>query len=85
MDEFIKTPSFKEAEQAQHRNESVAASATNHDNGSKSRNVTPYETWVSEIMLQQTRVDTVVEYFLRWIDRFPTVAALAEAKEDVRY
>ncbi|OWZ11099.1 A/G-specific adenine glycosylase [Phytophthora megakarya] len=46
------------------------------------RNVAPYETWVSEIMLQQTRVDTVVEYFLRWIHKFPTVAALAEAKEE---
>uniref|UniRef100_A0AAV1UW19 Adenine DNA glycosylase n=1 Tax=Peronospora matthiolae TaxID=2874970 RepID=A0AAV1UW19_9STRA len=46
------------------------------------RKVAPYETWVSEIMLQQTRVDTVVEYFLRWIDKFPTVAALAEAQEE---
>ncbi|KAE9040009.1 hypothetical protein PR001_g1753 [Phytophthora rubi] len=46
------------------------------------RKVAPYETWVSEIMLQQTRVDTVVEYFLRWIDKFPTVAALAEANEE---
>lgn len=46
------------------------------------RKVQPYETWVSEIMLQQTRVDTVVEYFLRWIDKFPTVAALAEANEE---
>lgn len=48
------------------------------------RKVTPYETWVSEIMLQQTRVDTVVEYFTRWIDKFPTVAVLAEASEEVR-
>lgn len=48
----------------------------------KSRDVSPYETWVSEIMLQQTRVDTVVEYFLRWIDKFPTIASLAEAKEE---
>ncbi|KAG6616814.1 A/G-specific adenine glycosylase [Phytophthora cinnamomi] len=46
------------------------------------RKVAPYETWVSEIMLQQTRVDTVVEYFLRWIDKFPTVAVLAEANEE---
>ncbi|RLN53490.1 hypothetical protein BBP00_00009296, partial [Phytophthora kernoviae] len=46
------------------------------------RKVEPYETWVSEIMLQQTRVDTVVEYFLRWIDKFPTVVALAEANEE---
>ncbi|KAG7394674.1 hypothetical protein PHYBOEH_004830 [Phytophthora boehmeriae] len=50
--------------------------------GEGPRKVEPYETWVSEIMLQQTRVDTVVEYFLRWIDKFPTVAALAEANEE---
>lgn len=46
------------------------------------RRVTPYETWVSEIMLQQTRVDTVVEYFVRWITKFPTVQALAVASEE---
>lgn len=46
------------------------------------RRVTPYETWVSEIMLQQTRVDTVVEYFVRWIAKFPTVQALAAASEE---
>ncbi|TYZ57946.1 hypothetical protein PybrP1_003574 [[Pythium] brassicae (nom. inval.)] len=45
------------------------------------RTVSPYETWVSEIMLQQTRVDTVVDYFLRWTDKFPTVAALASGSE----
>lgn len=38
-----------------------------------------YATWVSEVMLQQTRVDTVVDYFLKWMARFPTVHALAEA------
>ncbi|TMW62194.1 hypothetical protein Poli38472_009687 [Pythium oligandrum] len=56
----------------------------NDDDGlpSAPRRVAPYETWVSEIMLQQTRVDTVVEYFLRWIDKFPTVQALAEASEE---
>ncbi len=39
----------------------------------------PYATWVSEIMLQQTRVETVIPYFRRWMERFPTVAALASA------
>lgn len=43
---------------------------------------TPYRVWVSEIMLQQTRVEAAKEYFLRWVDRFPTVSALAEASED---
>jgi A/G-specific adenine glycosylase len=43
---------------------------------------TPYRVWVSEIMLQQTRVDTVVPYFLRFVGRFPDVAALAAAPLD---
>jgi A/G-specific adenine glycosylase len=42
----------------------------------------PYAVWVSEIMLQQTRVDTVTPYFTRWMGRFPTVRALAEAPLD---
>jgi A/G-specific adenine glycosylase len=42
----------------------------------------PYAIWVSEIMLQQTRVDTVTPYFERWMRRFPTVRALAEAPLD---
>ncbi|MCB0055346.1 MAG: A/G-specific adenine glycosylase, partial [Caldilinea sp.] len=39
----------------------------------------PYRVWISEIMLQQTRVETVVDYFERWMARFPTVDALAAA------
>jgi A/G-specific adenine glycosylase len=42
----------------------------------------PYKVWVSEIMLQQTRVDTVIPYFNRFIEWFPTIGDLAEAKED---
>jgi A/G-specific adenine glycosylase len=41
----------------------------------------PYWVWVSEIMLQQTRVETVLPYFDRWIQRFPTLDALADASE----
>lgn len=41
----------------------------------------PYAVWVSEIMLQQTQVATALPYFERWMRRFPTVAALAEADE----
>ena len=41
----------------------------------------PYRTWVSEIMLQQTQVDTVIPYFHRWMARFPDIQALAEADE----
>lgn len=42
----------------------------------------PYQTWVSEIMLQQTQVDTAVPYFNRFIERFPTVCQLAAAPFD---
>ncbi len=41
----------------------------------------PYAVWVSEIMLQQTRVDTVIPYFQRWMDKFPTIADLAKASQ----
>lgn len=41
-----------------------------------------YYTWVSEIMLQQTRVEAVKEYFVRFIRELPDIQALAEAKED---
>lgn len=41
----------------------------------------PYEVWISEIMAQQTRVETVVDYFNRWLERFPTVQALAAADQ----
>lgn len=40
-----------------------------------------YAVWVSEIMLQQTRVETVIPYFERWMRLFPTVQALADASE----
>ncbi len=41
----------------------------------------PYAVWVSEIMLQQTRVETVRSYFDRWMERFPTIESLAAADE----
>jgi A/G-specific adenine glycosylase len=46
------------------------------------QNPTPYRVWVSEIMLQQTQVATVIPYYDRFMARFPTVAALAEAPSD---
>ena len=42
----------------------------------------PYRIWVSEIMLQQTRVAAVLGYYARFLETFPTVEALAEAPED---
>jgi A/G-specific adenine glycosylase len=41
----------------------------------------PYAIWISEIMLQQTRVETVIPYFQRWMARFPTVYELAAAPQ----
>lgn len=43
---------------------------------------TPYRVWVSEIMLQQTQVTTVIPYFERFIKKFPDVKSLANAPED---
>ena len=42
----------------------------------------PYRVWVSEIMLQQTRVEAVLGYYARFLEAFPTVEALAGADED---
>jgi A/G-specific adenine glycosylase len=41
----------------------------------------PYAIWVSEIMLQQTQVKTVLPYYHRWLEQFPTIGALAEAEQ----
>ena len=46
------------------------------------RSKNPYHIWVSEIMLQQTRVDTVIPYYERFLDWFPTVESLANAPEE---
>ncbi len=43
---------------------------------------TPYRVWISEIMLQQTRVETVIPYYRRFLQRFPSVKALAGAPLD---
>ena len=41
----------------------------------------PYRIWVSEVMLQQTQVATVIPFFERFLTQFPTIAALAAAAE----
>jgi len=46
------------------------------------RSKNPYHIWVSEIMLQQTRVDTVIPYYERFLEWFPTVESLAIAPEE---
>ena len=42
----------------------------------------PYHIWVSEVMLQQTQVETVIPYYHRFLSRFPTIRSLAEASMD---
>lgn len=46
------------------------------------RTSNPYYIWVSEVMLQQTRVDTVIPYYDRFIVKYPTMEALAQAEEE---
>ena len=42
----------------------------------------PYRIWISEVMLQQTRSETVADYYRRWLSRFPTVESLARAQAE---
>lgn len=50
------------------------------------QNKTPYRVWISEIMLQQTQVTTVIPYYEKFMHRFPTVTSIAKAKiDDVMY
>ena len=44
-------------------------------------NNNPYNVWVSEVMLQQTKVETVIPYFNAWIQKFPNINAVADASE----
>ncbi len=46
------------------------------------QNISAYRVWLSEIMLQQTQVKTVIPYFERFTQRFPTIKSLAEASQD---
>lgn len=57
-----------------------------HQNGRKDlpwqKRITPYRVWLSEIMLQQTQVATVIDYFNRFTKTFPTLKSLSTANED---
>lgn len=46
------------------------------------QNINPYRVWVSEIMLQQTQVTTVIPYYERFMQSFPSVVALADAEQE---
>jgi A/G-specific adenine glycosylase len=64
------------------KREETTAAATTTNNEPKEENkreVSAYGVWVSEIMLQQTRVEAVIPYWLKWMESFPTVHSLANA------
>lgn len=46
------------------------------------KEISAYGVWVSEIMLQQTRVEAVIPYYLKWMTSFPTAQVLADATPD---
>ena len=46
------------------------------------RNITPYRIWISEIMLQQTQVKTVIPYFKNFLKKYPTLRKISQASED---
>ena len=46
------------------------------------KNITPYRVWVSEIMIQQTQVKTVIPFFKKFIKKYPNLKSLSEATEE---
>ena len=49
------------------------------------KNITPYRIWISEIMLQQTQVNTAIDYFNKFMKRYPDLKSIKNAKEDDIY
>ena len=72
----------KQAETAAVREALVAWFRRGHRDMPWRKTRDPYAIWISEIMLQQTRVETVTPYFQRWMQRFPSVSKLAAAPLD---
>jgi A/G-specific adenine glycosylase len=75
------TPSYPPRETARLRAATLAWYTRNRRDLPWRRTRDPYAIWVSEIMLQQTRVETVIPYYERFLERFPDPAALARARE----
>lgn len=76
-------PVVLEDERLYQMGEPLIAWYRNHKRELPWRDITdPYRIWVSEIMLQQTRVEAVKPFYARFLDALPTVSDLAEAKED---
>ena len=46
------------------------------------KNITAYKVWISEIMLQQTQVKTVIPFFRKFVSRYPNLKSLSIAKEE---
>jgi A/G-specific adenine glycosylase len=72
---------FSRQERARLRRRLQAWFKTNRRDLPWRRNRDPYAIWVSEVMLQQTQIATVIPFYLRFMERFPSVAALAAASE----
>ena len=49
------------------------------------KNITPYRIWISEIMLQQTQVNTAIDYFNRFMKQYPDLKSIKSAREDDIY
>ena len=60
----------------------LSSSCCDDSDSSSSIKVSGYGVWVSEIMLQQTRVEAVIPYWIKWMTKFPTIYDLANATED---
>ena len=60
----------------------ISATKQEQDEELPPQQISAYGTWVSEIMLQQTRVEAVIKYYLKWMQSFPTVHDLANATEE---
>lgn len=58
-------------------------SSSESEVGIEQRERVAYAVWVSEVMLQQTRVQTVIDYFNRWMEKWPTIHHLAQATIEV--
>ena len=79
----VPPPSLPEPETVGFLRESLLAHYDAHGRSLPWRGETdPYRIWVSEVMLQQTRVETVIPFYKRWLERFPDVTALAQADLD---
>ncbi|CAF9932203.1 MAG: hypothetical protein GOMPHAMPRED_006515, partial [Gomphillus americanus] len=62
--------------------ESISKTSQSATTARIARSTRAYEVWISEIMLQQTRVSTVIPFYNNWLSKWPTVDSLAQASQD---